>query len=314
VFTNLASDHLDYHGDPEAYGEAKLRLFSDLPPTAMAVLNRDDAAWTRFAERCRSSVLTYGFAPEADLQAEDVVLGIEGTRFRLLAGGDGGRDVATRLVGRHNVLNLLAALGACAALGLDPIVAAQGAAAVEHVPGRLERVESPADVEAFVDYAHTEDALRQVLVFLRTVGAVPVTCVVGCGGDRDRSKRPRMAQVAVRHADAVIFTSDNPRGEDPAAILADMTAGLGPEEREQVTVIVDRRAAIEHAVHSAPSGATILVAGKGHETTQIHGTESVPFDDADVIRQALRGRESIARPRGHATGASPGVPPGDSED
>ncbi len=306
VFTNLASDHLDYHGDPEAYFAAKAKLFESLGPEATAVLNREDASWTRMAGRCRASVLTYGTSPEADLHAEAIELTPDRTRFRLLVAGDGQRDVETRLVGMHNVLNLLAALGACAGLGHDPIVAAEGAAAVGQVPGRLERVErddGDDEIDVFVDYAHTEDALRQVLVFLHSVGARPVTCVIGCGGDRDRSKRPRMARVAVEQADVAIFTSDNPRSEDPEAILADMTAGLDADERARTTVIADRSAAIRHAIRTAPAGATVLVAGKGHETYQIQGTERVPFDDAAVSRTALRER---AR-----DGGNPGVPPGE---
>jgi UDP-N-acetylmuramoyl-L-alanyl-D-glutamate--2,6-diaminopimelate ligase len=305
VFTNLASDHLDYHGDPASYFEAKARLFEGLSVGGAAVLNREDAAWTRLAERVRGRVLTYGLAPEADLRAEDVRLSADGTRFRLVVAGEGQRDVSIPLVGRHNVLNVLAALGACLALGFDPMVAADGAARVARVSGRLERVAAEGDVEAFVDYAHTEDALRQVLVFLRTVGAVPLTCVVGCGGDRDRSKRPRMARVAVELADRVIFTSDNPRGEDPGAILSDMTSGLSPQERERVTVIPDRRAAIEQAVRGAPSGGTVLVAGKGHERTQIVGDRQLPFDDVAEVRRALGGRAGGPGGGSQGWGASP---------
>jgi UDP-N-acetylmuramoyl-L-alanyl-D-glutamate--2,6-diaminopimelate ligase len=167
-------------------------------------------------------------------------------------------------------------------------------AAVSLVPGRLERVaapsDTPCDIDVFVDYAHTEDALRQVLTFLRDVGAVPVTCVVGCGGDRDTGKRPRMARVAASLAETAVFTSDNPRSEDPDAILADMLAGLGDEPRSRVVVQPDRRAAIEHAVLSAPPGATVLVAGKGHENYQIQGTEKLPFDDVAEAGRALQMR------------------------
>jgi UDP-N-acetylmuramoyl-L-alanyl-D-glutamate--2,6-diaminopimelate ligase len=287
VFTNLTSDHLDYHGTPEAYFRAKARLFEGLDEDATAVLNREASAWTRLLPLVRGSTLTYGTSAEADLRARDVRLGPDGTRFRLVVAGDGEVDLHTRLVGMHNVLNLLGAVGACAALGLDPVRAATGAAAVPLVPGRLERVGGEADLDAFVDYAHTEDALRQVLVFLRTVGARPVVLVVGCGGDRDRSKRPRMARVAFELSDDVVFTSDNPRSERPEAILADMTAGLDPAERERVTVIQDRRAAIRHAVDRAPPGATVLVAGKGHETWQVVDGAKVPFDDAAELRRAL---------------------------
>ncbi len=304
AFTNLASDHLDYHGDPQAYFEAKARLFSGLQPSAMAVLNREDAAWSKLAARVQGSVLTYGVSAEADLRAEDVVLSPDGTRFRLTVAGEGQRDIETPMVGMHNVFNLLAALGVCAGLGIDPMEAAEGAAGVELVPGRLERVADAGDLQAFVDYAHTEDALRQVLVFLRTVGAVPVTCVIGCGGDRDRSKRPRMARVAAEMADVAIFTSDNPRTEAPAQILADMTAGLSEAERSRVTVLSDRATAIAQAVRTAPSGATILVAGKGHETYQILGTEKVPFDDAAELRRALACRATGSSEGPAAWGAS----------
>jgi UDP-N-acetylmuramoyl-L-alanyl-D-glutamate--2,6-diaminopimelate ligase len=303
VFTNLASDHLDYHGDPQAYFEAKARLFSGLDAGATAVLNREDAAWAKLAARVQGSVLTYGTSAEADLRAEAVQLSTEETKFRLTVAGEGQCDLRTPLVGMHNVFNILAALGACAGLGLDPMVAATGVQGVALVPGRLERVAQTTDVQAFVDYAHTEDALRQVLVFLRTVGALPVTCVIGCGGDRDRSKRPRMAQVAAAFADRVIFTNDNPRTEDPSTILADMTAGLSAEERETVAVIPDRAAAIAHAVREAPAGATILVAGKGHETYQILGTEKVPFDDAAELRQALAARQGDSSQGSAACGA-----------
>jgi len=304
VFTNLASDHLDYHGDPQAYFEAKARLFSGLVPSAMAVLNREDAAWAKMAARVQGSILTYGVSPEADLRAEEVILTPDGTRFRLTVAGEGQRDVQTSMVGMHNVFNLLAALGACAGLGLDPMLAADGAAAVKRVPGRLERVEDAGDLQVFVDYAHTEDALRQVLVFLRTVGAVPVTCVIGCGGDRDRSKRSRMARVAVEMADVAILTSDNPRTEDPSQILADMTAGLSEEERAEVAVIPDRAAAIQQAIREAPAGATVLVAGKGHEIYQILGTEKVPFDDAAQLRRALACRAAGSSEGPAAWGAS----------
>ena len=290
IFTNLASDHMDYHRTPEAYFAAKARLFESLPVTSTAVLNREDVAWSQFAGVCRGGVLTYGFSHEADLQARDIRYTLEGTSFQLVSAVDGHRDVRTPLVGRHNVLNILAALGGCAGLGLDPMRAAEGATALAQVPGRLERIPGGLDLDVFVDYAHTEDSLRQVLTFLREVGGVPVTCVVGCGGNRDVQKRPLMARVAVDLSDHVVFTSDNPRTEDPRAILDDMLAGLDAAQRTQVHVEPDRRVAIRHAVQEAPAGGVVLVAGKGHETYQIHGSEKHPFDDAAEAARALRER------------------------
>ncbi len=295
IFTNLASDHLDYHGSPDAYFEAKAKLFSELPPSGIAVLNREDGAWTRLAARCRGSVLTYGTSAESDLRATDVTLGVEGTTFRLVVADDGHVDAQTPLTGRHNVMNLLAAVGGCVGLGIDPIVAVEGACSLAGVPGRLQRVTSSDDLHVFVDYAHTEDALRQVLAFLADVGAEPLICVVGCGGDRDAFKRPRMGRVAAEASTRAYFTSDNPRSEDPEQILDQMMSELRAEDApsgltERVVRVVDRREAIRRAVLDAPDGATVLVAGKGHETYQVLGTEKVPFDDVEEVRAALEER------------------------
>jgi UDP-N-acetylmuramoyl-L-alanyl-D-glutamate--2,6-diaminopimelate ligase len=253
--------------------------------------------WPRLAGLCRGPVLTYGERPEADLRADRVALSAQRTTFRLVVAGDGTVDVTTPLVGRHNVLNFLAAVGAAMGLGVDAVVAAEGASRLQGVRGRLERVEEPSDLHVFVDYAHTEDALRQVLSFLTHVGAVPLTCVVGCGGDRDRTKRPRMARVAAELAERAVFTSDNPRTEDPQAILAEMLAGLTPEQRSRALVEGDRREAIRRAVLEAPSGGSVIVAGKGHEAYQIVGAQKLPFDDVTEVREALR-----MRARAHAEG------------
>ncbi len=308
VFTNLASDHLDYHRTPEAYFEAKAKLFAGLVPTATAVLNREDPAWRELASRCEGAVLTYGEAPEADLRADAVALTTEGTTFRFVVAGDGQSELASALVGRHNVLNMLAAIGACAGLGHDPIVAAQGVVSVDLVPGRLQRVEGPEDardIDVFVDYAHTEDSLRQALGFLRDAGAAAVGCVIGCGGGRDRTKRPLMARAAVELADHVVFTSDNPRTEDPDAILDEMTEGLAAADGASVRRIVDRREAIHEAILSAPPGTTLLVAGKGHETYQIIGTQRLPFDDVEEVRRALERRAASSSEGNEVRGDSP---------
>jgi UDP-N-acetylmuramoyl-L-alanyl-D-glutamate--2,6-diaminopimelate ligase len=304
VFTNLASDHLDYHKTREAYFEAKAKLFAGLPTWGTAVLNREDPVWPRLAALCRGPVLTYGERPEADLKAVKIALSAQRTAFRLMVAGDGAVDVTTPLVGRHNVLNFLAAVGAAMGLGVDAVAAAEGASRLEGVRGRLERVEEPGDLHVFVDYAHTEDALRQVLSFLTHVGATPLTCVIGCGGDRDRTKRPKMARVAAEMAERAVFTSDNPRTEEPRAILAEMLAGLTPEQKNRALVEVDRREAIRRAVLEAPSGASVLVAGKGHEAYQIVGTQKLPFDDVTEVREALRLRAK-SRNEGRRSWGSP---------
>jgi UDP-N-acetylmuramoyl-L-alanyl-D-glutamate--2,6-diaminopimelate ligase len=291
VFTNLASDHLDYHKTREAYFDAKARLFAHLAPGATAVLNREDPLWQRLASLTRASVVTYGLSGEADLAASRVELAAERTTFDLVTLGRPPIPVATRLVGRHNVLNLLGAVGAAAALGVDVAEAARGAAALDGVRGRLERVDG-ADLHCFVDYAHTEEALRQVLGFLAAVGAAPLTCVIGCGGDRDRTKRPRMARVAAEMSARAVFTSDNPRTEDPLAILGEMLAGLTEAQRAAAVVVPDRREAIRRAVLEAPAGGAVLVAGKGHEDYQIVGGTKLPFDDVTEVREALRLRDA----------------------
>ncbi len=303
VFTNLASDHLDYHKTREAYFEAKARLFAGLSPQATAVLNREDPVWPRLASLCRGAVLTYGAGAEADLRAQDIALSAERTTFRLVVAGAATIDVVTTLVGRHNVSNLLAAVGAALGLGLDPVTAAEGASRLAGVRGRLERVEGEGDLHVFVDYAHTEDALRQVLGFLATVGASPLTCVVGCGGDRDRTKRPTMARAAAELSARVIFTSDNPRSEDPQAILDEMLTGLSDEQRARAVVVPDRREAIGRAVREAPAGSSVLVAGKGHEDYQIVGTQKLPFDDVTEVREALRLRSALRESEDPAWGS-----------
>lgn len=302
VFTNLGRDHLDYHESLEAYFEAKRRLFSGLGEGATAILNRDDEWWWQLAGSCRGRVLTYGRGPEADLRADDIHATAEGTRFRLVV-ADTELDVTTALVGRFNVLNLLAAVGAARGLGVDVVAAVRGAASVRGVPGRLERIEFSGDLHVFVDYAHTEEALSAVLGFLRDIGSRPLICVVGCGGDRDSAKRPRMARTAAELCDAVVFTSDNPRTEDPHAILRDMERGVPPGLLERTTTVVDRREALSKVVAEAPAGACILVAGKGHESYQILGTKKVPFDDAEEVRRALARRLCVlegAEPRASA--------------
>ena len=271
------------------------------------MLNRDDPQWGKLARSSPGRAVTYGTHEEADLRLTDVVLSPEQTTFALETADARPVEVATPLVGLHNALNLTAAVAAAQALGVDLAHAVRGARQVTGVPGRLERVAASAELHAYVDYAHTEEALREVLAFLGEVGDGPVVCVVGCGGDRDRTKRPRMARAAAELAARVYLTSDNPRTEDPLAILRDMEAGVPAELRTRVSTVPDRAQAIEQAVLEAPSGACVLVAGKGHEDYQILGTEKIPFDDARELRRALAARRQAI------DGVRPGRRPGTDE-
>jgi UDP-N-acetylmuramoyl-L-alanyl-D-glutamate--2,6-diaminopimelate ligase len=286
VLTNLASDHLDYHGTFEEYRAAKGLLFEGMEAGATACLPSGDASAERFAERARGRVLRWGFGPADGVGAEQPRTGPEGLEFVLRAGAERA-PVRSPLLGRHNIENMLAAAAAAFGLGLPVDAIASGLGALSGVPGRLERVDDGrSGFRVLVDYAHTEDSLRRVLGFLRPVTPGRLIVLGGCGGDRDRTKRPRMAQVMATMADAAFFTSDNPRSEEPGAILAEMTAGV--PAGAPVTVVPDRREAIRRAVAAARAGDTVLIAGKGHETYQILGDRTVPFDDREEARAALR--------------------------
>ena len=212
-----------------------------------------------------------------------------GTRFRLIYQGMEA-PCSTRLIGRHNVFNCLAAAGACLALGVDLPTVADALAAVDRIPGRLELVEAPGNCRVFVDYAHTDDALDNVLRALQPLKCGRIILVFGCGGDRDRTKRPRMAHVAEALADRIVITSDNPRSEDPLDIIADITAGFSAAGRQKAEIAPDRRMAIALAIEQARDGDVVLIAGKGHETYQIVGRERIEFDDRLVAAECIRRR------------------------
>ncbi|MCK6481640.1 MAG: UDP-N-acetylmuramoyl-L-alanyl-D-glutamate--2,6-diaminopimelate ligase [Planctomycetes bacterium] len=288
ILTNLDRDHLDYHGTVEEYRAAKGLLFSSLAPGAVACLNAGDRECGWFAARVPAGVriLTYGFGPDADVGCEDPEVGPEGTSFVLRLGG-ARAALRSPLLGRHNIENLLAAAAGAFGLGLPADVIAPGLASLSGVPGRLERVDDGrGGFRVLVDYAHTEDSLRRVLSFLRPVTPGRLLVLGGCGGDRDRTKRPRMARAMADLADEAVFTSDNPRSEDPLAILSEMAAGIPPGAA--VTILPDRREAIRALVGRARPGDTLLIAGKGHEGYQILRTGTVPFDDREEARRALR--------------------------
>ncbi|MGE0712918.1 MAG: UDP-N-acetylmuramoyl-L-alanyl-D-glutamate--2,6-diaminopimelate ligase [Planctomycetota bacterium] len=299
VFTNLTRDHLDYHGTLEAYGAAKARLFEALERGGVAVLNARDPFSARIAASTRAEVLRYAWVPArepwpaievaARVESEDA----QGTAVRLrLYGRELTLVVARRLplLGRFNVENALAAAGAALALGVPPDEVAGALSDCPSVPGRLERVAGPAPgPTVLVDYAHTPDALERVLSALRPLTPGRLWVVFGCGGERDRGKRGPMGLAALRHADHAILTSDNPRSEDPAAIVEDVLSGCPRQALEQgaLEVELDREAAIVRAVRAAGPGDVVVLAGKGHETVQEIGGRALPFDDREVARLAL---------------------------
>lgn len=301
VFTNLTQDHLDFHKDMDSYFEAKAGLFARLDragrPRRRAVINRDDPWGARLIPRVSSPVWTYGIDGDADFRATEVALSAEGSAFRLTT-PFGERPVKFGLVGRHNVYNLLAALGAALGVGIPLETAMDGLAHTPGVPGRLERVtERPVGTtgtalpfDVFVDYAHTDDALINVLQTLRPLTRGRLIVLFGCGGDRDRTKRPKMGEAAARLGDRVIVTSDNPRSEEPAAIAREVEAGVRRVPGRPVDVIIDRREAIARAVSLAEPGDVLLLAGKGHETYQILRDRTVDFDDRAVARALLAER------------------------
>jgi UDP-N-acetylmuramoyl-L-alanyl-D-glutamate--2,6-diaminopimelate ligase len=293
VFTNLSQDHLDFHADLEDYFRAKASLF--VPPV-VGVVNIDDKYGRRLASSAPAlgvPVTTFSAAgrPEADWRAADVRSGADGSTFRVIGPGGVEADVSVGLAGVFNVANALGALVALveAGIGLDDAVA--GMAACPGVPGRLERVPATGlDVTAFVDYSHKPGAVEAVLRSLRPVTRGNLIIVLGCGGDRDKAKRPMMGAAAAALADVAILTSDNPRSEDPLAILAAMLDGVlsvPQEERARVIIEPDRAAAITQAVSLAASGDVIVVAGKGHETGQYVAGMVLPFDDRQVTAAAL---------------------------
>jgi len=268
VYTNLTRDHLDYHGTMERYAAAKARLFAMLDEDATAVVN--DADPTARAVQTRARIVRF--------RPEGIVGGAGGTRFRWR-----GREATLPLVGRHNAANAVAALEAACAIGADPDEALHQLARVLPPRGRLEPVQTSPFL-VLVDYAHTDDALEKALHAVREITSGKVSVVFGCGGDRDRGKRPRMGAVAGRLADRVFVTSDNPRSEDPARIVEEVLRGVG---RRGARVEIDRRAAIRLAIAEAEAGDTVLIAGKGHEDYQIVGDRRHPFDDVAVAREAL---------------------------
>jgi len=307
VFTNLTRDHLDHHRDMERYYRAKSRLFEMLEPPAAAVVNVDDAYGSRLISELaardasrRPRIIGYGAAPEATVRLESLAFDDGGCRLTLRS-PEGERRLVSSLLGRPNGYNVTAAAAAARAMGIDWEAIEAGVAAARRVPGRMEPVTIAAgtvrqDFSVVVDYAHTDDALRSLLETVREMTRGRVIVVFGCGGDRDRSKRPLMGAHAARLADLVFVTSDNPRSERPESIIEEILAGMPGRDREDVAgggrvrVDPDRRRSIEAAIGAARPGDTVVIAGKGHETKQIIGRRVLPFDDRETARAALEKR------------------------
>jgi UDP-N-acetylmuramoyl-L-alanyl-D-glutamate--2,6-diaminopimelate ligase len=288
VFTNLTQDHLDYHQNMENYFQAKARLFSPEYLTGRAIVNLDDEYGKRLiAQIPASQVWSYSTTDAtADLWTSDLEYKQTGVQGKLHT-PQGEISFSSPLVGDYNLENLLAAVGTALHLGMNLEAIVTAMASFPGVPGRMERVQiSPAqDITTIVDYAHTPDSLESLLTAARPFITGEVICVFGCGGDRDKTKRPQMGKIAADLADRVVVTSDNPRTEDPAQILKDVMAGIS--RTEGVETIPDRATAIAHAISIAKPGDGVLIAGKGHEDYQILGTEKIHFDDREQARMAL---------------------------
>jgi UDP-N-acetylmuramoyl-L-alanyl-D-glutamate--2,6-diaminopimelate ligase len=289
VFTNLTRDHLDFHGDMSSYFAAKQLLFEGAGgnPPQFAVINADDEYARRIRLHAKTQLLRYGMTQEADLRPRHIAASFQGLRFEVQYRKQR-FAVESPLIGKINVYNILAACAAGLSYGLAPEVVTRGIAALPAVPGRFERVDEGQPFVVVVDYAHTDDALRNVISVARALNPKRVITLFGCGGDRDRTKRPLMGQAAAEGSDFVVLTSDNPRSEDPLMIMNDALVGI---RRTDVPHIVepDREAAIRRALKEAREGDIVILAGKGHETYQVLKDKTIDFDDRAVAREVLKG-------------------------
>lgn len=291
IFTNLSQDHLDYHKNMDDYLRAKSLLFAQLGNSynedskKFAIINEDDPSRDLLKRSTAQHILTYGCKHKADVMAKNIQLNAQGTSF-VMETPIGSTTIHSRLIGMFNVYNMLASAAAAIASGISLQVIKEALEKTKGVSGRFEPVNAGQNYVVIVDYAHTPDSLENVLETIKGFAEKNVYVVVGCGGDRDRTKRPLMAKAALKYADHAFFTSDNPRTEDPQAILNDMVHGLD-EEKDKYTVIVDRKDAIKQAIQHADEKDIILIAGKGHETYQIIGTQKYDFDDRKVAKEAI---------------------------
>lgn len=296
VFTNLSRDHLDFHATVDEYFAAKARLFELLNKTSsskklkVAAINMDDPKGEAVRRRaCGAEIATYGFGERAALRAGAADLRLDGSRVDVSWRGKT-LPLEIQLVGIHNVYNALAAMAAALGLGLPAEGVLEGLAGLKSVPGRLEPVEAGQDFKVFVDYAHTDSAVESILAFLEKLPHQRLITVIGCGGERDRTKRGPMGIAACRRSDLVFVTSDNPRGEDPLAVIADIEEGLKKSGLKNYKILPDRAEAIAEAVRNAGTGDLVLIAGKGHEDYQILKDRTIPFDDRLHAKEAIAAR------------------------
>jgi len=290
IFTNLTREHLDFHKDMDDYLKAKLRLFAKIKEGGFAIINIDDPAAGKIIEKVKSEakaeIITYGIDNEADIRARNINLSCDGLRFDLNT-DKGLIEIKSNLIGRHNIYNILASVSGGVALGIDLEDIKKGVEALKGLPGRLESINCGQNFSVYVDYAHTEDGLTNVLKSLRELKPARLVSVFGCGGDRDRTKRPQMGKISTELSDIVFVTSDNPRTEKPMDIINEITKGIGTE-KDNYIIEPDRFNAIKKAVLEAKRGDIVLIAGKGHETYQIFKDTTVPFDDREVVKRILK--------------------------
>lgn len=289
AFTNLTGDHLDYHKTQKDYFAAKAKLFQELSLDSTAILNKESPEAEQIAELTKAKILWYAIDRSADINACIKSMDITGTVFIIEYSGQK-QTVQTPLPGRHNISNHLAAAGLCLAAGFDLQTIADGLSALKTIPGRLEKLDW-VGVSVFVDYAHTDDALKNVLSTLKPLCKGKLIIVFGCGGDRDKTKRPRMAKVAEQSADFIVVTSDNPRTERPEDIIDDISTGFENPNSETIIIEPDRKKAIELAINTAAKNDAVLIAGKGHETYQIIGKQKLDFSDKAIAMQFLKKRK-----------------------
>jgi UDP-N-acetylmuramoyl-L-alanyl-D-glutamate--2,6-diaminopimelate ligase len=290
VFTNLSGDHLDYHHSMEEYFEAKKKLFFLNHKKRMAVVNLDDSWGKKLIPEIRTGVISYGLEPAAIVRGENFKLSEKGIETSVKYPG-GKFRLASPLLGKPNLYNILASAAAALTLNIPVPAIVEGIAGLQGVPGRFERIENSLGLNIFVDYAHTDDALKNLLETFREFNSGRILLVFGAGGDRDKTKRPRMGEIAGALADCIILTSDNPRSEDPLAIISDIEKGLKKTGTGNYKILPDRGQAIAHALSLGKKGDYILVSGKGHENYQIIKDRIIPFDDAQIIRKILKEKE-----------------------
>jgi len=283
VFTNLTSDHLDYHKTKNDYFSAKAKLFTPLQSSSSAVINADDLYGRQLFSMTKAKILSYGISRQADVMAKDIQLNISGSSLVITYRND---EIAvnSKLIGIYNVYNILASVSACLCEGLSLNVIKRGVESLANIPGRLESVVLGQDFSIFIDYAHTQDALENVLGAIRQTSKAKIILVFGCGGDRDKSKRRLMGQIAGQLADISIVTSDNPRSEDAQLIIDQIIEGFGNDHYE---TIVNRKEAIERALKMAQTGDIVLIVGKGHETYQVFADCRIDFNERDIIEKCL---------------------------